>query len=279
MSTIAKIFVLIFCVFSPLLANAGRLEDYPTVEKTWGNVLNPSNSIPDKDFQVYYINTNHPKKVIATEKAKNIVVDYAYNELYNINAEHFGAYWIGKVVINQDGLYQLNVKQSRAKSRIFIDKHIVFSSDDDGSDVIHLKKGTYTLEVEHINNWHTANVIVTLHPLVKVINKLDLQQEIAKLNLPQESVVHVVSISDSDSTKNNVFVQVDDTQKPYIIFLNSSDGVTWDIKDNKPALIIYNNANEGSIVKADEDIPIMAWDGDISYRIADRGDLECSCDE
>lgn len=50
---------------------------YPKAEKTWGSYLNPKNIIPDNKFKVFYINTNNPRKVIASETVNKISVNYA----------------------------------------------------------------------------------------------------------------------------------------------------------------------------------------------------------
>ncbi len=284
-----KAFTLILLIFSSL-ANAlspkivtpstnGRLEDYPKATSTWGDVLNPTQTVPDEGFQAYYINTNRPKTVIASEKTKNVAIDYAFNGFHNIKADDFGGYWVGKINIPEDGLYRLSARQSHSQTRILIDKHIVFSSDDKDSSVVRLQKGSYTLEVEYINNWHTMHFVASIAPVVKEIDKNNLKQAIEKLNLPKETVVYTVGIYGSDSVTNNVFVQVLETAKPYIIILNSRRGVTWDILDNQPALIIYNNASKGSVVKAEADVPVLAWKGEISYRIANRGDIQCRCSD
>ena len=46
--------------------SAPGLNSYPQAEQAWGDIFNPQKSVPPKGYFAWYINTNSPRKVVAS---------------------------------------------------------------------------------------------------------------------------------------------------------------------------------------------------------------------
>ncbi len=276
-------FLLICSVSFPFCAlSTDNLDDYVEAEKTWGDVLNPQHTIPEKGFQAYYININNPKAVMHSEVVERIALNEIRKPFHGIPTEYFGAYWVGNIHITKDGLYQLAVKEySENKTRVLLNRHVVFSPLNEDSAVLRLKKGTYTMEVEHITNYDysSIDVLVNITPLVNPVDKNDLPSRIKALNLPDDTVVFFVSAAHSKDETKRIKVDVTQTEKPYLLILTGRWGNYWDVTGNQPELIIYNDFNRGSIVKADAGIPVWTWNESLYYKSSKTFLHQCDCDD
>ncbi len=275
-------FLWVLCALFPVITSAqGRLDNYVRAETTWGDTLNPAHSLPETGFQAFYININNPKKVIASETVNRPAIRHGYRKFHAIEPDELGIYWVGKIHIPQDGLYQLTVNKSTSdgKMRVLLDRHIVFSEIDRETDskVMRLNKGDYTLEAEYINGHHGLNVSVILQPLVKMVDQIDLRRRVNALKLPKETVVQVVSGNNRKRPDNSVKIQVPQPANPYILILSDDDGTHWDVRGNQPELILYSGFDKGNTVEADAGIPVWAWRGKIPYSIGRSGSYRCQC--
>ena len=180
--------------------NSDRLEDYPDVSRTWGDTLyiSPAGSgfnvaymtdgdlrrinprinpyAPDSPgFQEHY-NPDYypsfesaadfwrkePQRVIAREHVGTIKAKYSWDNFKNIPSEDFAAYWAGKIQIRQAGYYRFRMSQSWSQVRILLNRHRIYEGGKDLTPRVWLEPGSYTLEVEYLNNWHTTDFELAL---------------------------------------------------------------------------------------------------------------------
>ena len=180
--------------------NSDRLEDYPDVSRTWGDTLHvsPAGSgfnvaymtdgdlrrinprinpyAPDSPgFQEHY-NPDYypsfesaadfwrkePQRVIAREHVGTIKAKYSWDNFKNIPSEDFAAYWAGKIQIRQAGYYRFRMKLGWASARILVNRHRIYEGGKDLTPRVWLEPGSYTLEVEYLNNWHTTDFELAL---------------------------------------------------------------------------------------------------------------------
>lgn len=281
MQSIRKVLIFVILSATVCVANAEKniLEEQglTKVDKTWGKVLNPKGEIPKTGFKAFYINSQQPNHVIFSEIVSTIAINYAYKNFHNIDSYDFGAYWIGTFTVAKDGLYKVNVNESWSITRVLLDKYEVYKTNLQKRPV-RLSKGTYTLEVEYLNNWHTTELLVSVQPMVRVVQLEEIKSHLQSLNLPKETVVYAVGVYESKAKDNRIIVQVEDKSKPYALLLSSYSGITWDVKGNNPELIIYNSSNKGSTIIADKGVKTLASTVRISDGVGDKGDAKCTCD-
>lgn len=180
--------------------NADLLDSYPAVSRTWGDTLHvsPAGSgfnvaymtdgdlrrinprinpyAPDSPgFQEHY-NPDYypsfesaadfwrkePQRVIAREHVGTIKAKYSWDNFKNIPSEDFAAYWAGKIQIRQAGYYRFRMSQSWSQVRILLNRHRIYEGGNDLTPRVWLEPGSYTLEVEYLNNWHTTEFELAL---------------------------------------------------------------------------------------------------------------------
>lgn len=180
--------------------NADLLDSYPAVSRTWGDTLHvsPAGSgfnvaymtdgdlrrinprinpyAPDSPgFQEHY-NPDYypsfesaadfwrkePQRVIAREHVGTIKAKYSWDNFKNIPSEDFAAYWAGKIQIRRAGYYRFRMKLGWASARILVNRHRIYEGGKDLTPRVWLEPGSYTLEVEYLNNWHTTDFELAL---------------------------------------------------------------------------------------------------------------------
>ena len=94
-------------------------------------------------------------------------VHYAWDEFHGIPAEDFAACWLGKLRVEKSGRYRFHMQQSRSAARVLLDRHVIYEGSAPETPNIWLEAGEYALEVEYVNNWHTADFSIALKPSFK----------------------------------------------------------------------------------------------------------------
>lgn len=239
---------------------ANALENYPEANHTWGDMLNPSGKIPSSGFQAFYINTKEAHKVIHQERNKRIAINYIYDQFHGIPSEDFGAYWVGMINVPETALYKFALGQSWSKTRIILDKHVIFEGGNESVPAVELSPGQYLLEVEYINNWHTTQFQLAFQPDIPAIGAAQLAGKIAALKLPANTVVYAASVYESSDRSNSVQIQAPKNGVPYILVLSSYDAVNWEVRGKNTPLAIIYNANRGSTVAAHGGPPLFSVD-------------------
>lgn len=252
------------------------LSNYPLANKTLGDNVNVHNALPLTGFNAYYMNEDQPSIVVARENVAQVAMNYIYAEFHNIPSEKFLGYWLGKLRVPQDGVYEISANLSWSNVRVLIDKHIIVdASNSFPSQTVYLTKGEYKLEVEYNNNWHTVGFQFNIKPHSKAISSNDLRQNLASLNLPSNTVVYAASVYESRNRDNRISIQTPSHEtRPYILLLSSYESVNWEVVGTtRPALILYHNKSN---VRASGLSNTLAVDYAISYNAFAR-EHDCHC--
>lgn len=259
------------------------LNDFPQAQRTWGEVLNPQHLVPETGFYAFYINAQEPNKVVFQEHVDAIAINYAYQDFHQIPSEQFGAYWVGKITIPQSGLYRVYLDQSWAQSRVMLNKRVIISehsSDKANSqteNTLFLTAGDYTLEVEHLNHWHTTSFQLSLAPLMMEYAPEALADLLVKQKIPEKTVIYAVGIYESAHQDNRVFLTIADNAPPYVLLLSSYRAVRWHIAGKQPEMVIYNRASAGSKVENFPPEKVFAWRGFIDDDLGENTRAHCNC--
>lgn len=253
------------------------LSRFPEAQSSWGDYLNPSNEIPTTGFNAYYLRTDDLKTIVAREKVNRISLSYAYNEFHNINAQNFSAYWVGNLSVPQDSLYQFSVTLSWAKVRIIVDGHIILdASNSSKPTTVFLPTGNHKIEVLYTNNWHTVEFQMKVAPLSTNIPVSNLQQALAQLNPPRNTVVYLASVYRSSSRDNNIYLQPPSNHTPYILIVNSYEAVNWSLNGSPKPVAIIQSGNKNSNVSASGNPPVLLSNTSFSY-YKNNDDISCRC--
>lgn len=245
---------------------AKELREHPSAGKTWRTQFFPNGTPPLNAFKVFYFNTTQPTKTIATAQVDAIDINYAWSEGpgFTIVSEDFGGYWIGDFVLSKDEEMTLNVSQSWAETRVILDGHLIYKGSDNISVNIQVPKGRHTLEIEHINNWHTVGFSASLR-ITSYVPKAITASEVNKINHKE---VWYAGVSESGATNNIVrLISKTSNKKPKILFLSSYAPVKWDassLKNTGIIGIIYNSYEPGAeVINVPQDIPVYV--GNVPY--------------
>jgi len=237
----------------PASNQAAGLYSFPKVTSTWGDKLNPGKSIPPSGFNAFYLDTTNGHRVIARENVNDISVNYSWSEFHNIKSEDFGAYWVGKISLEQAGVKQFTISQSRAKSRLIVDGHLVYEGGTKKSMLLQLDQGEHIIEVEYINDWHTTTF------------KLSIQEQVMKLSPSQFKAqlqsrygsnfdVYFAGVYESPNQDFSIILNVGKSERDILLVLSSYDPVKWSISNPFNTRIIgvaYSASKEGSSVTGD----------------------------
>ncbi|QOP40526.1 tetratricopeptide repeat protein [Sulfurimonas marina] len=218
-------------------------------EKTWGKYLNPQNKIPLGSFQAYYIDTREPKKVIYSEGVDTVSINYPYDQFHNINSANFGGYWVGKVKYDKDTKENIVIYQSQATTRIIVDGYIIYDGTNSAEIPYEFKKGVHTIEVEHLNRWHTTNLLVKILPMVKKYSRNELQAVLKPL-VEQQTQFWYVGVYESERKGNDITLRIQKSDKPVVLMLQSHRMVTWNIVNDYNVEIKAIVANSTSMVSS-----------------------------
>ena len=145
-----------------LPAAGSRLAAYPLATRSWGDIYNPGGTIPAHGFAAWFIDTRQPQQPVATAEEARIALDFAYSDSHGIPSESFAAYWAGKIQIRRAGYYRFRMTQSWSQVRILLNRHRIYEGGKDLTSRVWLEPGSYTLEVEYLNNWHTTDFELAL---------------------------------------------------------------------------------------------------------------------
>lgn len=268
---------------SPTAAPSGeRLADYPRATRSWGDIYNPAGIVPKQGFTAYYLDSRWPERVIASEHRGCIAINYSDSSPFlNIQAEHFGAYWVGTLHVPQPGRYRIHTDLGWARARILLDKHIIAERStlpNCGScsvpptelPLLTLDAGDHLLEVEYNNHWHSAAFQLAFTPDdMPAYRSEDLATALAALKLPPETVVHIAAVHESSDYYNRLTLQAPTDDTPYVLLLSSRSPVNWHIAGRAPLAVVRDNYGD---VSGMGDAPLLAWLGqeNINYRVLDN---------
>ncbi len=245
---------------------------------TWGRILNPTGEAPLGAFKAVYINTQSPRDIVASETVRDIAINYAWADFHGIKSEDFGAYWVGRIDVRKDEERVLELSQSWAKSRVFIDGQLVFEGGQSVRKPVRLTKGRHLVEVEYINNWHTTEFKVALNPVVELLNSVHAGERLRSLGI-QNPEVHYVGVYESSARDLTIKLPVAPSKRPIVLVLSSYSPVSWVINEASPGnvrAVIQGSAHPGGEVRGvnTRKVAVLPVAGRIgSYEVNAR----CSC--
>lgn len=248
--------------------------------ETWGAALNPGGHAPLGAFKAFYINTQNPGQVIASETVPAIAINYAWSEFHGIKSEDFGAYWVGRVAFSEEKLQVFEVSQSWSNTRILVDGTVVYEGGSDVRKPFVFKKGRHLVEVEYTNNWHTTSFRVAISDasLAPAGNSQILQQlQAGKL---ADAEIHYVGLYESKAKDLSVFLNVAQSSKPQILVLSSYDSINWIVSGpgrGDVRAIIYAAHKPGSVVAGVDANKVLVIASSESLGSYDRNPTRCTC--
>lgn len=246
-------------------------------KQTWGKYLNPENKIPTNKFKAFYIDTNHPKKLIASEIVDRVSVNYPWKDFHNIDAKNFGGYWVGNFVFKQTKEQQLTISQSWARTRIIIDGMVVYEGGSNKEFTYTFKKGKHKIEVEYVNNWHTVGFVFTMKDKEKIYSIDEIQKELRQ-KTSKNSVVVFAGAYESKRKDQSITLELAKSKNPVVLVLNSYEAVKWIIKNPykvKVEAIVYSGYQPGIEIGGDiKSIPFYYFKGRIGAYKMKRS---CTC--
>jgi len=200
-------------------------------KSTWGKTLNPKNIIPNNKFQAFYINTNYPKKVIASETVAKARINYNGSDFHGIKSEDFGAYWVGIFDFKSTQKMQIQVSQSWSKTRIIIDGMVIYEDGHNSQGLAYtFTKGKHKVEVEYINNWHTTNFMVNIQAKQKLYSRNELKQTLKKIS-SKNSKLYLVGAYESSKKDQSIRLNIAKSKTPIVLVLSNNNVVDWIIKN------------------------------------------------
>jgi hypothetical protein len=216
------------CFANPIIvqrAIAGSQVEAPVIG--WGKKLNTKGEIPATGFKAIYIDRMKPDVIVFEEPVSSIAINYAYSEFHEINSPNFGAYWVGKLSFDSDVKKQIDISQRRAHSRIIIDGKLIFDKTDESASLIYdFSAGEHVIEVEHLNNWHTVEFKVAVTDVISSTTE-DAITAYFQQNKMEAAEVYYVGVYESSAKDVTIHVDLAETKKPAVLWLDSYSAVDW----------------------------------------------------
>lgn len=235
---------------------ATTLEALETVKKTWGDSLNPTGKFPQGKFSAVYFNTE-TKKVIKSITTNTISIS-RYMEYDQM--DKLWVYFVWKIQIPEDGIYDFSVSQSWANTRLILDKKLFIEPNGNSVRSIELKKWEYLAEVEFLNQWHVVDFSVNFEKYQKTYSLTQAQESLKKYADIADKEVWMASVYESENEGHVIPVTLKASKKPVVLILNSYSTVLWDIKNpNKVEVLaaVFNSYEPWVKVQGLGDTPVL----------------------
>jgi hypothetical protein len=222
----------------------------PIAVNTWGAKLNPKGQVPKNGFQAYYIRSNQPETLIATELVDDIAINYAYAEFHAIDSQAFGAYWVGRLDFRSPEIRMINVSLSWSAARVIIDGKIAYDGTSNDRRIFQFSKGSHLVEVEFTNHWHTTEFRVTFDRQLRLYKAAEVRGKLARNRIVNPSV-YAVSVYESKSKDLSIRLLANRKLSNAVLVLSSYSPVRWNIDDavrSGVKAIIYNSGHPSTNV-------------------------------
>lgn len=250
------------------------LHDFPEATQSWSNSIQIG-SVPKNSYKAHYFNTKQPDTIVKSEIVPKVAVSYTWadGQGFKINSEDFGGFWIGDIDISSDGNYTISTAESWSESRVFIDDRLIKTQSRDEV-TLFLEEGTYRVEVEYVNNWHTTDFAMNILPEE---SELSLAEVKTKLSKYSDAENWYVGVYESGNFNKSITVDVTDMDKESILFLSSYSQVEWNIDANSSLkAVVYASYEAGTMVQGVPDgVPVFKVGYDT---LASEYSLEEHCD-
>ncbi|WP_190325446.1 hypothetical protein [Halopseudomonas salina] len=227
--------------------------DLSPAQSSWGEHANPSGALPEDGFQAFYINTNQPRQVIATESVGGIAINYIRDDFHGIESGDFGGYWVGMLEFKQQEVMSFTVSQSWSKTRILINGRVLFEGGSDQSILYRFEPGEHKIEVEYVNNWHTTEFSVGIHSSVTYLDMDQIKMRL-QANLLDDFQVLYAGLYESSARDMTTIVNLEKTADPVVLVLSSYSPVKWYVSNPfgvEIRAIVYGAYKPGSTLAGD----------------------------
>ena len=233
-----------------------KLSNFEYAKNRWITNLPPTD-IPSNSYLARYFDKSDPYNIVKSEVVPKVSINYAWNKGpgFTIDSQSFGAHWVGELIVNKKQNYSLRISESHSDFRININGYEVLTnkSRNHNSLVIELDPGSYQVEVEFLNNWHTTGFAMRLAPETKIYSFQEAQKKITSFSEEYDTWYAGVYESGTDNHSINLDL-TEKAAKPIVLLLDSYDNVDWiinNIANTKIAYIAYSSYKTGTSVTGD----------------------------
>ncbi|MEM7636693.1 MAG: hypothetical protein AAF299_19155 [Pseudomonadota bacterium] len=220
-----------------------------TPASTWVTERNPSGDVPASGFKAMYFSRADPDKLVFEETVPDIAIQYSRSELKGIESAGFMGYWVGRLNFDTPTTRQISVSESHAKSVIRINGKTVYESKKQKKDFTHsFAAGEHFIEVEHDNYWHTVGYKVTIQEKIRYLTEGEVKSYLVNSN-QRSTQLYYVGLYDSSAQDATVEVELPETDRPIVLWLNSHSPIDWKLPaDQKVSTVILGSRVTGSRV-------------------------------
>ncbi|PIE72214.1 MAG: hypothetical protein CSA20_09090 [Deltaproteobacteria bacterium] len=243
---ILDIFFLFFFV-----ALSGANTTFAHAESWEKHFVENEEEIPTNKFRAFYFNEQTSGILRHTEIVDRPVINFVRNDFYNIDAEYFGAYWIGYLEFEKETTMTISVYQSRSESKIFINGKNVFSDEDlteSKEKDYTFEPGKHKVEIQYISNYSSASFLVNIHPQIAEYNEASLRETLNTISNPE---ILYCGAYESDNFDMSVEVNLKHSDRKKVLFLSSYQPIIWKIKNanssNIATVIVSSHGKESTV--------------------------------
>lgn len=241
---------------------------------TWGKYLKiPDNRIPLNRFKGFYINTERPQKIIASETMDRINVRYSGKRFHGIDANDFGAYFAGRYIFKEDRDIMIQGSSHYSQIRIVINGRLFFDQKKFGSikKTHAFKKGESKIEIEYINNSSIADLMLDISPPITEASREQARAFIQKMD-SKNTAIWYVGARKAEFTGHRIDLSLKSSKKDVLLILNSFDPVQWFIQNphhTRISAVIYGSKRPVSFIDPRSDLGaaeiLKVADGEFKY--------------
>lgn len=246
-----QIFFLLFLGFVVTQLWAGSA--FATKDSWEKHLVKNDSEIPLNKFRAYYFDEQTAGIVRHSEIVDRPAANFVRDDFHNINAESFGAYWIGYFEFKEETPMSIYVYQSRAESRILIDGEDIY---DTASNKKKPEKrwdytfaaGKHKIEVQYLSNYFSVSFLVNMLPQSTLYNDVTLKEDLG--SIPSPSVMYCGAY-ESDQFDMSVGINLRPSNRPLILFLSSYQPIIWRLDNFKGShldTIVVSSLRQGSSV-------------------------------
>lgn len=219
------------------------------IASAWGKRLNPKNEVPSLGYRAIYFDDGASDYAAFQETKPSIAVKFGPNSFHGILPQSFSAYWIGLLKFDVPTEKQFSVSQSWAHTRIYVDGKTIFDRSNEQKDFTYsFSDGEHVIEVEHSNNWHTAEFKMTVDDKLKVLNSQSIAEFFNNSKL-RDAKIHYINLYESSAHDTSVEVDVASSSQPIVLWLNSYEAIDWKLaRGTNVAAVVISAHSPGSRV-------------------------------
>ena len=199
------------------------------------------------------------RELIATEIVPRPTINYAWNDLHNIDSYNFYGVWQGTIQIKDEEVINANFDVSWSDVAFFVDDKLYDRWSNSNKVIpLSLSSGTHEIRVEYHNHWHTTGFNTSFTNYTS--------QTISEVStwLPTtidgNDEIVFVGCYESDSRFNDVQVYLPDNGHSYFVFLASYNALNWIIskpENTRISGIVFRSFAPGSFISGVTEVPVF----------------------